>query len=161
MRSLVLILTSLLFLLLSCAKVVNKSRFKGDKRGLYAVIPFENYTETPLAGYRVAAITEGVLRFKGFNVVRIWNYSYKEPTQEELERYFEKAKRKADYIVYGSVNEFRYKTGIDGEPAVSITLYIYDVRKGSRIFTGSASACGWAHESLGTVAQKLINNLIK
>lgn len=151
----------ILLLTLSCASVINKEPFKGNKTATYAVIPFENYTETPLAGYRVAAITEGVLKSKGFKIIRIWKYSYNEPTEEELKKLFNKAKESADYVVYGTVNEFRYKTGIDGEPAVSITLYIYDSRSGKRVFAGTASTSGWAHESLGTVTQKLINKLIK
>ena len=146
---------------ISCAGVINKGSFKVDRKATYAVIPFENYTETPLAGFRVAAITEGVLKSKGIKVIRIWNYSYKEPSEEELRIFFEKARNKADYIVSGTVNEFRYKTGIDGEPAVSITLYIYETKTGKRIYTGTASASGWAHESLGTVTQKLINKLLK
>lgn len=151
-------LVFLLFLLLSCANVINKGIFKPNKEGTYAVLPFENYTETPLAGYRVAAITEGVLKSKGFKVIRIWEYSYNDPSKEDLKQLFEKAKKISDYIVSGTVNEFRYKTGIDGEPAVSITVYIYS-KNGQRIFTGTASASGWSHESLGTVAQKLINKL--
>ena len=151
----------LIFLLISCASVVNKGTFKGSKKAIYAVIPFENYTETPLAGYRVASITEGVLKSKGFKVIRVWKYSYNEPSEGDLKELFEKAKERADYIVFGSVNEFRYKTGIDGEPAVSITIHIYSSRKGERVFTGTASASGWSHESLGTVAQKVINKLIK
>ena len=151
----------ILLLTLSCASVINKESFKGNKSSTYAVIPFENYTETPLAGYRVAAIVEGVLKSKGFKVIRIWKYSYNEPSEEELKKLFKEAKENADYVIYGTVNEFRYKTGIDGEPAVSVTLYIYDTQKEERVFAGTASASGWAHESLGTVTQKLVNKLLK
>lgn len=150
-----------IFLFLSCASIVNKGIFKANREATYAVIPFENYTETPLAGYRIASIAEGVLKSKGIKVIRIWKYSYKEPSEEELKSLFEKAKEKADYIISGTVNEFRYKTGIDGEPAVSITLYVYEAKTGVQVFTGTASASGWAHESLGTLAQKLLNKLIK
>jgi len=162
MKKFLLVLIIPVFLLISsCASVINKSSFEAKKDAVYAVIPFENYTETPLAGYRVASITEGVLKSKGFKVIRVWKYMDKEPSEEELRSLFEKARESADFVVYGTVNEFRYKTGIDGEPAVSITLYVYDAKTGNRIYTGSASASGWAHESLGTVAQKLLNKLIR
>ncbi len=124
----ILTLFLILPLILTCAGVVNKGSFIADRKGVYAVIPFENYTETPLAGYRVASITEGVLKSRGFKVIRVWKYSYNEPSEKELRKLFEEAKRKADYVVFGTVNEFRYKTGIDGEPAVSITLYVYSVK---------------------------------
>ncbi|WP_448583965.1 hypothetical protein [Thermocrinis sp.] len=55
--------------------------------------------------------------------------------------------------------KFRYKTGIDGELAVSITLFVHDVREGKIIRSVSVSGSGWVHESLGTLAQKLIDRI--
>jgi len=152
----------LLFFLTSCSRVVDVQRIELSKKFTYAVIPFENYTDTPLAGYRIASILEGVMRAKGFRVInRVWEYRETEPTRQELKKYFEEALKRADFVVFGTVNEFRYKTGIDGEPAVSISVYVYDKASGKVIKGASASASGWAHESLGTVAQKLLRKVIK
>ncbi len=160
-KSLGILTFSILFLLLSCAKVVDKREFKLTERKTYAVIPFENYTDTPLAGYRVAHILEGVLRAKGYKVAdRVWEYSEEEPTKEKIREILNKASQTADYIITGSVNEFRYKTGIDGEPAVSISVFLIDASTGRVIRGSSLSASGWAHESLGTVTQDLIRDLL-
>ncbi len=125
----------------------------------YAVLPFENYTETPYAGYRVASIVEGVLASKGYILIpRVWSIKEREPTEEEIEKLKESAVRNgARYIVHGSVNEFRYKTGLDGEPAISITIFIYDAIENRVVRNVTVSGSGWVRESLGTLAQKLLN----
>ncbi len=147
--------------MLSCAKVIDLSSHKLDRNKTYAVIPFENYTDTPLAGYRVASIVEGVLMSKGYVVNRVWEYRDTEPTQKELSELLQKARASADYVIYGTVNEFRYKTGIDGEPAVSISLYVLESSTGKVVAGSTLSGSGWAHQSLGTLTQKLIRESIK
>ncbi len=148
-----------LFLIVGCARVVNQTPTRPVKGEPYAVLPFENYTETPYAGYRVASILEGVLASKGYNLIpRVWSIKEMEPLEEEIEKLKESAvKNGARYIVYGSVNEFRYKTGLDGEPAVSITVFVYDAKENRVVKNVAVSGSGWVHESLGTLAQKLLN----
>ncbi|WP_448583964.1 hypothetical protein [Thermocrinis sp.] len=94
-------------LLSSCARVINQTPIEKDKEGLYAVLPLENYTETPYAGYRVSSIIEGVLASKGYKLIdRVWGYSEKEYSKEDIERLKEEAvKRGARYLIHGSVNE--------------------------------------------------------
>lgn len=148
-----------LFLIVGCARVVNQTPTRPMKGEPYAVLPFENYTETPYAGYRVASILEGVLASKGYNLIpRVWSIKDREPLEEDIEKLKESAvKNGARYIVYGSVNEFRYKTGLDGEPAVSITVSVYDAKENRVVKNVAVSGSGWVHESLGTLAQKLLN----
>ncbi len=148
-----------LFLIAGCARVVNQTSTLPMKGEPYAVLPFENYTETPYAGYRVASILEGVLASKGYNLIpRVWSIKEREPSEEEIEKLKESAvKNGARYIVHGSVNEFRYKTGLDGEPAVSITIFVYDAIENRVVRNVTVSGSGWVHESLGTLTQKLLN----
>jgi|UniRef100_A0A7C5X2G1 hypothetical protein len=150
-----------LLLIVGCARVVNQTPTLPTKGEPYAVLPFENYTETPYAGYRVASILEGVLASKGYNLIpRVWSIKEREPTEEEIEKLREIAvKNGARYIVYGSVNEFRYKTGLDGEPAVSMTIFVYDAKENKVVKNVAVSGSGWVHESLGTLAQKLLNRV--
>lgn len=139
--------------------VITKDRKKGK---LYTVIPFENNTETPLAGLRVASIVEGVATSKGYNLKsNIYLKEQKEYTYEDINKIIEEMKSlDVDYVITGSVNEFRYKTGIDGEPAVSITLKVYDLKNSNMVLVNVGSKTGWSHESITTVAQKLINKLL-
>lgn len=158
-----LFLITIVLLNYSCSTVVNQSSQKIEKKGkLYTVIPFENNTETPLAGLRVASIVEGVATSKGYNLKsNIYLKEQKEYTYEDINKIIEEMKSlDVDYVITGSVNEFRYKTGIDGEPAVSITLKVYDLRNSNMVLVNVGSKTGWSHESITTVAQKLINKLL-
>lgn len=158
-----LFLITIVLLNYSCSTVVNQSSQKIEKKGkLYTVIPFENNTETPLAGLRVASIVEGVATSKGYNLKsNIYLKEQKEYTYEDINKIIEEMKSlDVDYVITGSVNEFRYKTGIDGEPAVSITLKVYDLKNSNMVLVNVGSKTGWSHESITTVAQKLINKLL-
>ncbi|NPB08174.1 MAG: hypothetical protein GXN96_04505 [Aquificae bacterium] len=150
----------LLIVVLSCTKVVNRDKLVLTKGKVYSVVPFENYTDTPLAGFRVASILEGVLRSEGYRVIRVWDYTYTEPDRKELERWRREAMKKADFVIFGTVNEFRYKAGVEGEPAVSLSVFLYDAKKGEVVGGASGSASGWSYESLGTLTQKLIRKLL-
>lgn len=150
-------------LLLSCSSVINKYSYKIIKKEKnFVVLPFENNTETPLAGLRVASIVEAVASSKGYTIKNgLYIKEQKEYAHKDIEDLINQLKEKdIDYIITGSVNEFRYKTGIDGEPAVSITVKIYDMKSSNIILNSVGSKTGWAHESITTVAQKIINNLL-
>ena len=143
-------------ILSSCATVMNRTTVSlPAKKTKCAVLPFVNYTETPLAGLSASSLTYGVLASKSFNVVRYWNFQDRGYTQKEINEIKSKAEANGfTCIIGGYVNEWCYKTGIDGEPAVSLTIYIKD---GNRTDVTTVSGIGWAHESIGTLAQKLLN----
>lgn len=161
-KSKIFVLILSVFFVLGCTQV-SRVKVLPTKKNTLAVIPFENYTVTPLAGYRVASILEGVLRSKGYKVLnRVWNYSDQEPTETDFKKWWNKAiKEGATLIVYGSVNEFRYKTGIDGEPAVSVTVYFYNVNTKKVVWSATLSKSGLSFQSLGTVSQELFDKIFK
>ena len=64
-----------------------------------------------------------------------------------------------DYLVTGSVEEWRYKSGLDGEPAVGLSLKITSLSDNRIVWSGSASRSGWPRESLSGTAQKVIQQL--
>lgn len=153
----------LIGILSSCSSVVNRYGEDIVKRNkIFVVLPFENNTETPLAGLRVASIVEAVASSKGYRLKDgIYQKEQKEYTKKDVDDLINTLKEKdIDYIITGSVNEFRYKTGIDGEPAVSITLKIYDLKNNSMVINSVGSKTGWSHESITTVAQKIVNRLL-
>lgn len=124
------------------------------------VLPFENYTETPLAGHRVASIVEGVAVSKGYRLVRAnLNLQPKEYTEREILDMV-RSIRDADFVITGKVNEFRYKAGIDGEPAVSITLVIYPAGETRPVYVATQSRSGWYYQSISTLAQGIIRELL-
>lgn len=149
--------------LAGCSSVVNTEKANLNlKNKTLVVLPFENYTETPLAGLRIASIAYAVLNSKEYIARNFVINNEKDYSHEEIKEMINKLKEENyDYAITGTVNEFRYKTGIDAEPAVSITLKIYDLKNDKVIYTAVGSKTGWSHESLTTVAQKILNKIIQ
>ena len=69
--------------------------------------------------------------------------------------------RQARYALTGAVDEWRYKVGVDGEPAAGVTLQIIDVASGDILWSGTGGKSGWSREALSAVAQKLIRDLLQ
>ena len=132
------------------------------------MLPFANHTETPLAAGRAEAIAESLLRANGIGKLRRY------PASLQQEALFETGERKpfeaslewarkegARYALTGSVDEWRYKVGVDGEPAVGIALSIIDVASGETLWSGAGGKSGWSREALSAVAQQLMRRLIQ
>jgi TolB-like protein len=139
-----------------------------ERQANWVVLPFTNHTETPMAGQRAESIAAALLRTSGLNHVKRY------PGANKQEALFEASEQKlhddalawarqqnARYALVGGVDEWRYKVGVDGEPAVGITLQIIDVQSGDNIWSGAGGKSGWSREALSAVAQQLIRDLLK
>jgi PBP1b-binding outer membrane lipoprotein LpoB len=113
----------------------------------------QNYTDTPRAGKRAANIVEGVLASKAYHV------SYYPKSLSLPEALSIAKKQNVHYLMNGAVSEWRYKTGIDGEPAVSLRLALYEVESGKLIWSGVGANNDWGKGSIGTTAQSLIEEM--
>ncbi len=132
----------------------------------WGLLPIVNYTQTPQAGLRAEAILESLVRARGAASLRRY------PSELNVEALFEPTERNAvdkamrwartervRYALTGTVDEWRYKVGVDGEPAVGITLQLVDVVSGDVVWSATGAKTGWSRESLSGVAQKLIREL--
>ena len=134
----------------------------------WAVLTFENLTETPQAGRRVEAITTGLLLAMGvketiqFDGDEQGDVVSTTPQSARQQAALSWAKsQNARYAVLGSVDEWRYKVGIDGEPAVGVTIQVVDLSSGQVVWSGVGAKAGWGREALSAVAQKLIRKLLE
>lgn len=160
-----ILISSSLFIFTACSSHVTKKNVQLPVAKKYAIASFMNYTETPMAGLRAASIVEGVLAKKHINL-----YSLIEKADETdennnksslLNTQATQAKAiGADYLITGEVQEWRYKTGIDGEPVVSYTLKIIDLKTQQVSFSGVGAKSGWGHKSIGVVAQEIAGELV-
>lgn len=151
-----------------CATVDSTQGGAPLERGAkWVLLPIANHTDVPQAGLRAEAITETLLRARG--VGNLTRY----PASLNAESLFDPAERKvqdeaqkwarsqgARYAVYGAVDEWRYKVGIDGEPAVGIALTVLDLQTNEVAFSAVGGKSGWSREALSAVAQKLIRDLL-
>jgi hypothetical protein len=137
----------------------------GDKE--WALLPFINNTETPYAAERVEAITQALLYAGGIQKVTMAPVEMKD---EELlpdrgsKRYqkgLEWARKQGiRYAVTGTVTEWRYKVGLDGEPVAGMTLQVMELPDGKVLWSGSAGRSGWSRDAVSSVAQQLLQSLV-
>ncbi len=150
-----------------CAVVDRSSAPQLSKTDTWALLPLANNTETPQAGQRAASIAQSLMTSYGYtNLARY-------PASSDDETLFDPAKpdqqqaaltwarqQNAHYALTGAVNEWRYKVGVDGEPAVGITFDVIDVQSGKVIWSGTGSRTGWSRDAVSGVAQKLERELL-
>jgi len=158
-----------LSLLAACSTLDQGKPPQLERQASWVVLPFANHTETPLAGQRAEAIAQALLSTQGAgtNVRRapastqqeaLFNAGDNQQMQAALAWARE---QKLRYALAGSVEEWRYKVGVDGEPAAGITLHILDVATGETLWSGSGGQSGWSREALSAVAHKLMRKLLQ
>ena len=167
LRSLLALLAGTLMLMLSACTTLDRGQAPElDRQASWVVLPFANNTETPLAGSRAEAIAEALLRTNGLTRVKRYPAAQQEALfdsgdRKQQEEALAWAKRQgARYALAGSVDEWRYKVGVDGEPAAGVTLQIIDVASGDTLWSGAGGKSGWSREALSAVAQQLIRDLL-
>jgi len=127
-----------------------------EKNKNISLFELNNYTDTPRAGMRAANIVEGVLLTKGFHVSTHFKqnlYTLQEAQKQAIED-------GSVYFLIGGVSEWRYKTGIDGEPAVSIQLTLYSTKNSHVIWSATGANNDWGNASIGSTAQILIERMM-
>jgi len=155
-------------LALSASAVVDSSSAPAaSATDAWVVLPIVNYTETPQAGLRAESIAASLLKARGFTNLKQYPASLNgeslfEPAEREaVTRALEWARgERARYALTGTVDEWRYKVGVDGEPAVGITLQVIEVQSGNVIWSAAGSRTGWSRDAVSAVAQKLLRQLL-
>lgn len=157
-----------MLLLAGCATANRSNAPTLEKNVKWALLPMENYTETPQAGFRMESITETILRIKGALPLEKYPPSltqgglFEPADAKTVETALGWAKQAgARYAVTGAVNEWRYKTGVDGEPAVGVTLKVIDLQTRQVIWDAAGARTGWGREAVSAVAQKLLEDLLE
>lgn len=129
---------------------------------------FANHTETPMAGNRAESVAEALLHARGVGKVKRYTSTAQQEalfdagdTKRQEQALAWAREQGVRYALAGTVDEWRYKVGVDGEPAAGITLQIIDVQSGDILWSGAGGKSGWSREALSAVAQKLIRELLQ
>lgn len=150
--------------LVACSSFRNVSgTLSINKNGKIAVLPFINNSETPMSGFKAKNLVENELYSKNLFVSPFQFQSAGESfSEKEAREALSSLKEKGiDYAFYGYVNEWRYKAGVDAEPAVSLTVNLYDLKTERVIWSASGSRAMSSYKSAGLAAQKLVKELLK
>jgi polysaccharide biosynthesis protein PelC len=138
-----------------------------DSQARWVVLPLANNTDTPQASLSAEAMVEHFLRRRGINNLSLYPMALSrdslfEPTERKVSEEAQKWAREQGfrYAISGSVEEWRYKVGIDGEPAAGVTLKIIDLPTGQVIWSAAGAKSGWSRQALSAVAQAMISELL-
>lgn len=132
-----------------------------------AVASIANYTETPDAGRSAGSIAANTLRASGLTDVRVApadaspNAMFDAAQADSIGRKLEWARAQhVKYVLTGAVEEWRYKAGVDGEPAVGVTFELLDVSTGRVVWSATGTRTGWSRSGLSDVATVLIGKVL-
>jgi len=153
-----------------------------DKQANWVLLPVINQSQTPQAGERVEAILASLLRSRGIN--HLTHYP-RTPRSQILQMLDDPGRYNAAlkwalkqgfrYGITGTVEEWRYKAGLDGEPAVGITLRVIDLSTAGSdhnntetsqattpvvIWSATGARTGWGREGIAVATHTLLNKLL-
>ena len=155
----------LVIALTACSHAVLQDDFAVSAEQSIVLMPVTTYSQAPQAGEKVEVLLESIWYQRKLPALTVYprNLAYADalPPLNDYTRFQNLqawlAEQGADYYVTGSVSEWRYKSGLDGEPAVGLSLTINDARTGKVVWTAATARSGWDRESLTATAQKLIS----
>ncbi len=156
----------LLGLLLSaCSTQSTAPDVKLPRSGSWVLLPLLNYAQAPQAAEGAEQILYSVLAAKGLNATPypVMQSADELPLEdsERLQQALQWARQRgATYAISGSVEEWQYKSGLDGEPAVGITLQVLEPATGRILWSASAARAGWSRESLAGAGQTVLEQLV-
>ena len=138
-----------------------------DRAQSWVLLPLVNNTETAQAALSAEAMLEPLLQAQGIHDLKIYpntvvQDSLFEPTERKVvDEALRWAKAQgARYGLSGSVQEWRYKAGIDGEPVVGVTLRVIDLASGNVLWSVTGSQSGWGRDALSGTAQTLLTQML-
>lgn len=138
-----------------------------DAQAKWVLLPMANHTDTPQASLSAESMLEHLLRHRGVSTLlqypaALSRDSLFEPTERKISEEAQKWARDqgARFALTGSVDEWRYKVGIDGEPAIGVTLKVIDLTDGRVVWTASGAKSGWSRQALSAVAQGVLKDML-
>ena len=138
-----------------------------SERAAWLLLPVVNLSQAPLAGERTESMLVTRLRAEGVADLREYPQALTEQIiglhsdQKRFQTARDWAKRQgASYWVTGTVDEWRYKAGLDGEPATGLSLRVVDAASGAVLWSASGARTGWGREGVATTMHKLLEDLL-
>lgn len=153
----------------SGCSVVDVQRERGavNLRAKWALLPVVDYSDSTQAGGRLEDTLSSLLRTRlqvevtKYPVVSEPENSVDLDERQRYQRALGWAKKEGfTYGIGGSVNEWRYRSGADGEAAVGFTLHVVDLDSGKTVWTATGARSGWGRETASGTAQRLLRDML-
>ncbi|WP_426357200.1 hypothetical protein ACPUVO_12050 [Pseudocolwellia sp. HL-MZ19] len=140
---------------------------KLDSKKQWVVMPFNNYSGSAFASEQAEEITTSVFKEEDVNI-KIYEVTdlnlldiVLDPSIKSKAAKAWLVGQKADYIVTASVAEWKYKSGLDAEPSVGITLKITDAKTNTLLWQGTGAGNGWGRENLAQTGMEVISEMVE
>lgn len=150
-----------------CTSVLDVKAETPIKRdGKWVLLPFSDFGETPQAGERAEELASSLMRVR-WNVELERYLVTKESASlvdlDERQRY-DKALTWAreqgfTYGLTGSVQEWRYRSGSEGEAAVGLSLRVINIQTGRAEWLATGAKSGFGSQTVSGVAEKLLRKM--
>lgn len=136
--------------------------------GKWVILPIANFSATPQAGNMVERLLEPSLRARGVGELLVYDEVSSGDEDalglNQMKRQREAlkwaAKQKLRYGVSGSVQEWRYKSGVERRPVAALSLKITDVASGRVLWSCSGALSGGGADTISGTAQKLLDTML-
>lgn len=155
------------FLLSGCASFVYDGTVAPDlawSETRIFVPEFANATDDLHAGRALTELTTTALLERGLPVVQrevALQKSRLEQAAGEDGLYFEAARDvQATHLLLGTIHEYRYKTDLDGDPVVGLTLRLVRLEDGLTLWQGSSGRVKIWFGSLSSAGQRAVRRLV-
>ena len=126
--------------------------------------PFANATDDEHAGRALTEMTATALYDRGFPVVQSEAAltAARGETAAGTDGLFAETARsvQATHLLIGTVHEYRYKTDLDGDPAVGVSMRLVDANNGLTVWQGSSANVDVFFASLSRAAQYSARKLV-
>ncbi|ERH54007.1 penicillin-binding protein activator LpoB [Pseudomonas chengduensis] len=148
-----------------CSSFTRESGQTLPRNASWGVAPLINYAQTPQAGERAEQILISILAEEGVRPLMYPQAPRQDLLlQDDRERQIQALdwarQQRLAYVITGSVEEWQYKNGLDGEPAVGVSLQVLEPATGRVVWSSSGARAGWSRESLAGAAQKVLRELV-
>jgi len=132
----------------------------GSKVAVGSVV---NNSETAMAADKVRALLAARVKLSFGEDSPVYQPSYSDdviPRQDAEAARSWAVSQGANYVLSATVEEWRYKSGLDGEPAVGLTLELKETATGRSVWSASGAKTGWGRSSLAATGGKLLDKLL-
>lgn len=139
-----------------------------DREAVWCVPAPINNTSTPYAGERVQRQLAALLGAQGLSRLLLppapdgsGPLPISNGADDQRQELHWARQHQARYALLGSVDEWTYKIGLDGQPAVGFTVRLLDLQSGKVVWSGVASASGDSREGLAVLSERTLAGLLK
>jgi polysaccharide biosynthesis protein PelC len=139
-------------------------RISGEGIRIY-LPPLANATDDEHAGRALSEITATALLERGLPIIQtepVLTRARAETAAGPEGLFLETARSvNATHLLIGTVHEYRYKTDLDGDPAVGVTLRLVDAQTGLTLWQGSSGRVSVLFASLTKASQTAVRKLVR